>query len=233
MGGIKPQDERTLRSACGGELKAIGVVKLYLSKPDPNSWSDSGIMGGIALVAAQGTHYVRIVDFSSCEVVFEQEWYPNFQYTAASSFFHTLELSDCVGGFCFSDPSDAGNFAASVGSLPSHAAAASPPPRPSNPTPPAHSPAPTPSVTVTSTPSNFSSSSPQRASSGSNIASAPAKKKTEKVGFFGRIKNKIKGDSGPDPSNFVLSGPTGFRHDSHIGWDPEVCFFIFIFIFIF
>jgi hypothetical protein len=45
---------------------------------------------------------------------------------------------------------------------------------------------------------------------------APAKKKK---GFFSKISDLIGGNEVPE--DFVISDPRAFRHESHIGWDPE------------
>lgn len=48
-----------------------------------------------------------------------------------------------------------------------------------------------------------------------------ANPKQKKKGWFSRITEKM--GLGEDEGNqdIVLSGPTGFRHESHIGWDPS------------
>jgi Wiskott-Aldrich syndrome protein len=54
-------------------------------------------------------------------------------------------------------------------------------------------------------------------------SSSGSKRTPKKKGWFSKITDKI-GDSlgltDSDQPDIVLGGPTGFRHESHIGWDP-------------
>lgn len=224
--GIRPNDDHATRAGAGGDVKAVAVVKLFIASPDPNEWSDSGIVGGLAAVSAGGKNYLRIVDFNSSTIVFEQEFYTGMEFSAEAPFFYTLELSEFVGGFCFADVTEANGMAAAVAQLQgggSHHQASN------------HSPVSSHSVTVTSSPTpapstNLSSSSsahstapsPRSAPATSTLSSGGKKKEGSGFFKFASLKKKLgMKDSGPDPSNFTISAPSGFRHDAHIGWDPE------------
>eukprot|EP01087_Luapelamoeba_hula_P025258 TRINITY_DN993_c0_g1_i2.p1 TRINITY_DN993_c0_g1~~TRINITY_DN993_c0_g1_i2.p1 ORF type:complete len:457 (-),score=103.84 TRINITY_DN993_c0_g1_i2:114-1484(-) len=57
---------------------------------------------------------------------------------------------------------------------------------------------------------------PSPSSGGSSI-----KKPAKSSGFGGWMKKMTASFTGPDADDVVLSGPTGFRHESHIGWDEH------------
>lgn len=181
-------------------------------------------------------------------MAWEQELYERFEYQAAAPFFHTFEGNDAVIGLSFADESDAAAFHSAVcssvgaGGAPSRPAGPPPVPggrrttgpAPSAPPQAARSPPATPPGPSTPTPAPVSTPPPalQRApSSAANInafsgttSTGGGSKRMEnpkkKKGWFSRITEKMglaEDDGGGD---VVLSGPTGFRHESHIGWDP-------------
>jgi len=77
------------------------------------------------------------------------------------------------------------------------------------------SPAPAPSVP------NPTASIPKPAG-GSGIKNGGKKEKASRFGaMFKKVTNTLGiGDDANAGDNVVLSGPTGFRHEAHIGWDP-------------
>ncbi|KAF9357102.1 hypothetical protein BGX34_009595, partial [Mortierella sp. NVP85] len=87
------------------------VARLYVAYPDPNEWTYTGIMGGLALVWTPKSFYFRIVDLKEARgVIWEQELYRDFDYRQERTFFHTFELDECLAGFSFADDQEAGIF---------------------------------------------------------------------------------------------------------------------------
>ena len=50
------------------------MARLYVAYPDPNSWTYSGIMGGLAFVQTKTTFYFRIVDLMVRKLEGEQQY---------------------------------------------------------------------------------------------------------------------------------------------------------------
>lgn len=123
----------------------------------------------------------------------EQELYSSFVYKEPKPFFHTVETDDGVVGFSFADVSEAKEMLGTI-------------------------------LYAKSAPPSQASGPPAAGGKSSGSSSKPAAKeegkKEKKKGFFAGLKSKMFGDDEPEPE-IVLGKPTGFRHQSHIGWDPE------------
>lgn len=61
------------------------VARLYVAYPDPNSWTYSGIMGGLAFVQTKGTFLFRIVDLM-VNMIFLYSTLQKKRYTCALLF---------------------------------------------------------------------------------------------------------------------------------------------------
>ncbi|KAF9087479.1 hypothetical protein BGX27_002917, partial [Mortierella sp. AM989] len=109
-----PEDKASVKRALPSTTQKIitaTVARLYVAYPDPNSWTYSGIMGGLAFVQTKDTFMFRIVDLmGSRGVIWEQELYDNFEYTQERSFFHTFSLDSCLAAFSFADDQEASVF---------------------------------------------------------------------------------------------------------------------------
>mmetsp|Transcript_25825 Transcript_25825/g.64868 ORF Transcript_25825/g.64868 Transcript_25825/m.64868 type:complete len:395 (-) Transcript_25825:1094-2278(-) len=208
MPSLDSQQQQTVRGVIGSSAQVhfTAATKLYLTSPNPNAWNFSGVIGGAAICSERNSHFIRIVDIQSREVKFEQELYNGFEYQQLKPFFHSFETNTEVAGLCFADEGEAGQFFQHVIKCKNGggatATAAAPVAR-----------ATTPSV---STPTQSRSSSTEK-KSGSKIEK---KKKKKTGGFFSKMKSMISGED-DSANDFQISGPTGFRHASHIGWDPD------------
>ncbi|KAG0204396.1 hypothetical protein BGX28_003648 [Mortierella sp. GBA30] len=109
-----PEDKAAIKRALPTTTQKIitaTVARLYVAYPDPNSWTYSGIMGGVAFVQTKSTFLFRIVDLmGSRGVIWEQELYENFEYTQERSFFHTFAIDNCLAAFSFADDQEASVF---------------------------------------------------------------------------------------------------------------------------
>ncbi|KAF8923605.1 hypothetical protein EDD21DRAFT_367517 [Dissophora ornata] len=112
-----PEDKAAIKRALPNTNQKIitaTVARLYVAYPDPNTWTYSGIMGGLAFVQTKGpssTFLFRIVDLmGSRGIIWEQELYENFEYTQERSFFHTFAIDNCLAAFSFADDQEAGVF---------------------------------------------------------------------------------------------------------------------------
>jgi Wiskott-Aldrich syndrome protein len=191
------------------------------------------------------------VDLQSGQVTWEQELYERFEYQSATPFFHTFEGNDAIIGLSFADESDAVAFHSAVASFASGGGVRlggppAPNRRPTNPAPVARSPPATPTTPMTApaaapasapqlqrAPSSASSIHSSSGGGGSMIGGQSAFAGTggagskrmanpkKKKGWFSRITEKMGLGEDEGGQDIVLSGPTGFRHESHIGWDPS------------
>ncbi|KAG0277633.1 hypothetical protein BGZ96_002786, partial [Linnemannia gamsii] len=109
-----PEDKAAIKRALPTTSQKIitaTVARLYVAYPDPNSWTYSGIMGGLAFVQTKSTFFFRIVDLmGSRGVIWEQELYENFEYNQERSFFHTFAIDNCLAAFSFADEQEASVF---------------------------------------------------------------------------------------------------------------------------
>ncbi|KAF8985692.1 hypothetical protein BGZ46_002437 [Entomortierella lignicola] len=68
-----PEDKAAVKRALPSSTQKIitaTVARLYVAYPDPNSWTYSGIMGGLAFVQTKSSFMFRIVDLMSCLAAF-------------------------------------------------------------------------------------------------------------------------------------------------------------------
>jgi len=178
-------------------LVCAGIVRLYRTKGQP--WEYTGIVG-IAIFArdpVNGRNNILILDIRNYKKIFEQELYYNFKYDLPKSFFHTFEVTDCVAGLSFADEKEARVFGSAVkSSLPIISRRISAQISQSN-------------VNTTNVNTTTVNTTPL----------PPSSSKREEKKSFGRFFKKIfKGKK--EEQEFEISGPTNFRHESHIGWDP-------------
>ena len=160
-----------------------------------------------------GLFCIKMVDLRSRQLIFEQEVYFGFQYTELAPFFHAFEVEDCTAGLSFADESEARDFKSGADSfvrqiqaiekMAAVTASSAPPLIPQKET------------KLDKPKKETRRLSTQRGAKEKDKDD----KGTKKRGFF----HKIFGGDTPksEEDEFELSGPSGFRHESHIGWDPS------------
>jgi len=174
-----------------GDAVMIGAGVARLYKGQKNKWTYTRIMGAVCFCEQAGAVYFKIVDLKSGKCTWEQELYENFEYNKTASFFHTFEINDCVAGFSFADEDEANKFYQVVQSKIPRAGG------------------------------SRNTAPPRQPIQREDSAKDMTKKKKEKSansstggflsGLFGTKKE----------AEVSISGPENFRHESHIGWDPE------------
>lgn len=110
-----PDKEKVKRAVPKAANKIIDatVAKLYVAYPSHQQWTDTGLMGAIALVddLVGHTFFLKLVDITGLRgVLWDQELYVDFQYHQDRTFFHTFEMEDCLAGLLFEDTHDAAHF---------------------------------------------------------------------------------------------------------------------------
>jgi len=175
-----------------GDAVMISTGVARLYKGQKNQWNYTKIMGAVCLCEQAGAVYFKIVELKSGRCAWEQELYENFEYNKTSSFFHTFEINDCVAGFSFADEDEASKFYQTVQNKIPRAGGSR----------------------NTAPPRQLSI---QREDSTKDMKDMTKKKKEKSAsggflsGLFGTKKE----------AEVSISGPENFRHESHIGWDPE------------
>jgi len=175
-----------------GDAVMISTGVARLYKGQKSQWNYTKIMGALCLCEQAGAVYFKIVDLKSGRCAWEQELYENFEYNKTASFFHTFEINDCVAGFSFADEDEANKFYQIVQTKIPRAGGSR------NTAPPRQA-------------------SMQREDSSKDMKDMTKKKKEKPAsggflsGLFGTKKE----------AEVSISGPENFRHESHIGWDPE------------
>jgi len=191
---------------------------------------------GAAAICTWGeSYYIRLVDLNSGQVTFDQPLAAGFAYTQTKPFFHTFESELLIGGLNFAEEPEGVEFFNNVQQClanlvePAAPAATSPPaagttstatPPASRPAQPAAAPA---AAAAASSKPTTPAPQPVKSNSKQNVkadAKKDEKKKEEKKkkGILGLLKGG--GKKKEEEHTFVISTPTDFRHDSHIGWDP-------------
>ncbi len=156
---------------------------------------------------ANGVFCIKMVDLRSRQLIFEQEIYFGFKYQELAPFFHCFEVEDCVAGLCFAEEAEAKKFAGQARSFSTQVEAI----------------AKMNQVTASSAPplipqkEQKKSPAAAAATSTTRARASTKEEKKKKGGFFSKL---FGGEQKTEEDEFVLSGPSGFRHESHIGWDP-------------
>jgi len=77
------------------------AARLYVVQE--SEWMFTGLTGAVALVHDEkfDTYFLRLIDLDLRSVVWEQEFYDNFQYFKSTGWLHTLECDLYVAGLSF------------------------------------------------------------------------------------------------------------------------------------
>ncbi|OAL19702.1 hypothetical protein AYO22_09508 [Fonsecaea multimorphosa] len=105
--------KRTVPKA-SNKIQAVAVARLYVSLPNSNRWTYTGLQGAAVLSndLVGNTFWIKLVDISPANrgVIWDQEIYDTFQYNQDRTFFHSFELEQCLAGLSFVDEKEARQF---------------------------------------------------------------------------------------------------------------------------
>eukprot|EP00124_Ichthyophonus_hoferi_P004029 Ihof_evm1s399 gene=Ihof_evmTU1s399 len=216
MGILTNQDVGMVNAVLGNRNEVLGVTvaRLYLADPDPRQWTYSNHMGVIVLAKDRDrkSYFIRLVSLQLEKLVWEQELYSEMQYKTPKLFFHTFATDKHMAGLSFADETEAESFGRMIKEYVHKQANASIHGRNTS------------SVSAARVVSPVVQAAPVVA------VQSPAPVKTEAAansggrggGWFGGMKKekptkKKKGKL----SLKDISGPSGFEHKTHIGFDKE------------
>ncbi|KAF7662775.1 hypothetical protein LDENG_00227840 [Lucifuga dentata] len=203
---------------------ATAVAQLFMALPHtPSMWSlqHTGVLCFVK-DNPQRSYFIRMFDVKAGKQVWEQELYNQIVYSSPQPYFHTFAADDCQVGLNFAEEQEADAFQNAVEEkinqrnnhqekkqrpLPRNERGSLPP------IPPEKAPGSVgslPMATVDIQNPDIQSSR-YRSMPAPAASSALSSKKKDK-------KNKKKG---PKLSKADIGAPSGFKHVTHVGWDPN------------
>ncbi|XP_023853201.1 actin nucleation-promoting factor WAS isoform X1 [Salvelinus sp. IW2-2015] len=111
------RENALLFTLLGAECKAVvsAVAQVYVSVPGRQVWRHEGC-GVVCLVEdrSQHSYFLRVYCVKRSKLLWEQELYVPFQYSAPHPYFHTFPANDCQAALNFADEAEAERFYAAV-----------------------------------------------------------------------------------------------------------------------
>ncbi|XP_029533942.2 actin nucleation-promoting factor WAS [Oncorhynchus nerka] len=111
------RENALLFTLLGAKCKAVvsAVAQVYVSFPGRQVWRHEG-SGVVCLVedSSQHSYFLRVYCVKRSKLLWEQELYVPFRYSAPHPYFHTFPANDCQAGLNFADEAEAERFCASV-----------------------------------------------------------------------------------------------------------------------
>uniref|UniRef100_A0A3Q3NP57 WASP actin nucleation promoting factor a n=1 Tax=Mastacembelus armatus TaxID=205130 RepID=A0A3Q3NP57_9TELE len=224
---LSPQENEKLEELMGRRCAsmATAVAQLFMALPhSPAMWSLQHT-GVVCFVKdnPQRSYFIRMFDLKAGRQVWEQELYNQIVYSTPLPYFHTFAADDCQVGLNFCEQQEAEAFQYAVeqkinqrnsrqdrkqhplpSNVPIYVYCVSPPKTSPG------SPGSFHMATVDIQNPDIQSSRYRSMPSPSSVLSSKEKKKDKK--------NKKKG---PKLSKADIGAPSGFKHVSHVGWDPN------------
>ncbi|XP_072305166.1 WASP actin nucleation promoting factor b [Eucyclogobius newberryi] len=201
---------------------ATAVAQLFMALPhSPGAWSPQQT-GVVCFVKdnPQRSYFIRMFDLKMGRMVWEQELYNHMVYSSPQPFFHTFAADDCQVGVNFADQQEAEAFLNAVDDKinqrsnrqekkqrPTQSAGDRALPR-------------VPNEKVSGSPGGFHMTTvdiPNPDIQSSRYRSIPSP-----ISSLSKSKKDKKSKKkGPKLSKADIGAPSGFKHVSHVGWDPN------------
>ncbi|EGG19319.1 hypothetical protein DFA_02106 [Cavenderia fasciculata] len=205
------------------DVLATSVARLYEGKQ--GCWVYTNVIGACSVVVnrVERTIYIRIVDLCNKRTVFEQEIYKDFDYQKSRDFFHTFEGDNTVYGLSFVNVDEACQFQGQLqqqlskkhSQVPSSSSSFASSSNLAN----VQQQSNNVNVTPSSSSNNYNQQQQQHAGGKEQYTFvAKEKPKKSRSGFFSKI---LHGGNEEKEKPMEISAPTGFKHESHIGWDAD------------
>ncbi|KAL1021004.1 hypothetical protein UPYG_G00007480 [Umbra pygmaea] len=230
---LNPQENEQLEDLLGRRCASLAttVAQLYMALPNsPTSWSLQHT--GVACFVKDNprrSYFIRLFDLKKGQMIWEQELYNQMDYHCPRPFFHTFAADDCQVGLNFTNDQEAENFLSVVDekikqrnqrnqqvsekkqrTTPSSDRGGLPPlpgRRSSSPPSPCMATIDIQNPDIQASRYRSVTPVPAPASLTSNSKTKKDKKKDKKKG------SKL--------SKADIGAPSGFKHVSHVGWDPN------------
>ncbi|KAF6721166.1 Wiskott-Aldrich syndrome protein [Oryzias melastigma] len=204
---------------------ATAVAQLYMALPhSPTTWSLQHT-GVVCFVKdnPQRSYFIRMFDMKAEKLVWEQELYNQITYSTPRTFFHTFTADDCQVGLNFTDEGEAEVFQNAVVEKISQRNNRQEKKQRPLPTPDRGSLPPLPPDKAAGSQGSFHMATvdiqnPDIQSSRYRSMPPPPAASVVVINNKKGKKNKKKG---PKLSKADIGAPSGFKHVSHVGWDPN------------
>ncbi|XP_049921597.1 actin nucleation-promoting factor WAS-like isoform X2 [Epinephelus moara] len=205
---------------------ATAVAQLFMALPhSPSTWSlqHTGVVCFIK-DNPQRSYFIRMYDLKAGRQIWEQELYNQIVYSSPQPYFHTFAADDCQVGLNFALQQEADDFQNVVEDKINQRHTRSE--RKQRPPPPSDRgslPRPPEKAASSGSPGSFHMATvdiqnPDIHSSRYRSMPSPA----ASTALIGKgKKDKKKGKKGPKISKADIGAPSGFKHVSHVGWDPN------------
>ncbi|XP_067908466.1 actin nucleation-promoting factor WAS-like isoform X3 [Heterodontus francisci] len=107
-------DNERLFSLLGRNCVSLSsaVVQLYVAAPGAQHRWVKQYCGVVCFVKdnPKRSYFIRLYNLKECRIVWEQELYIQFQYSAPRPYFHTFTADDCLAALNFSDELEGEKF---------------------------------------------------------------------------------------------------------------------------
>ncbi|KAL9636853.1 MAG: hypothetical protein Q9164_002570, partial [Protoblastenia rupestris] len=114
---LSDSDKETVKRTVpkpANKIHAVAVARLYIAYPNKQKWVYTGLQGAAVLAndLVGNTYWIKMVDISGTNrgVIWDQEIYDSFYYNQDRTFFHSLELEECLAGLSFASEKEAKTF---------------------------------------------------------------------------------------------------------------------------
>ncbi|XP_029993704.1 WASP actin nucleation promoting factor b isoform X2 [Sphaeramia orbicularis] len=204
---------------------ATAVAQLFMALPNSPSFWSLQHTGVVCFVKdnPKRSYFIRMFDLKMGRLIWEQEIYNQLVYSAPQSFFHTFAADDCQVGLNFAEQQEADTFQNAVVDKINQRNTRQD--KKQRPLPPIErsGPPPLPNEKVSTSPvglhmATVDIQNPDIQSS--RYRSMPSPASASLLTSKGKKDKKSK-KKGPKLSKADIGAPSGFKHVTHVGWDPN------------
>uniref|UniRef100_A0A3P8WUQ3 WASP actin nucleation promoting factor n=1 Tax=Cynoglossus semilaevis TaxID=244447 RepID=A0A3P8WUQ3_CYNSE len=211
---LSPQENEMVEELLGRRCAsmATAVAQLFMALPhSPSTWSLQHT-GVVCMVKdnPQRSYFIRMFDLKAGRQIWEQELYNQIVYSSPRPFFHTFPADDCLAGLNFAKEQEANLFQQAIQEkISQRNNSQEKKKRPLPPTGSPGSPGSHPMAMVDIQNPDIQTSRYRSIPSPSSLLNSKEKKKDKKK------------KNAPKLSKADIGAPSGFKHVTHVGWDPN------------
>ncbi|CAD6571449.1 MAG: hypothetical protein CYPHOPRED_004440 [Cyphobasidiales sp. Tagirdzhanova-0007] len=105
------EKDKIKKAIQSGKIVAAAVARIYYAFPDPDTWAYSGVEGALVFGTQDNGFWFRLVDLGGTRgVIWEHEFYEDFELHQDRTFFYSFPGDECMLGFAFSDEGEAADL---------------------------------------------------------------------------------------------------------------------------
>ncbi|XP_054465721.1 actin nucleation-promoting factor WAS-like [Anoplopoma fimbria] len=203
---------------------STAVAQLFMALPhSPSMWSlqHTGVVCFIK-DNPQRSYFIRMFDLKTQRQIWEQEIYNQFVYSSPQPYFHTFAADDCQVGLNFAVQHEAEAFQNVVeDKINQRHTRQDKKQRPPPPSDRSSLPRPPPEKASPGSPGSLHMSTVDIQNPDIHTSRYRSMPSPATLSLSKGKKDKKKGKKGPKLSKADIGAPSGFKHVSHVGWDPN------------